>query len=365
MLQTNQKQVVEIVRQAKVAASVPAPILITGENGTGKEVLASLVHLLSGASRPFVTVNCGAIPDNLLESELFGFRRGAFSGAVEDRDGLVSQAEGGTLFLDEIGELPDRLQVKLLRFLQDKTYIPLGGGFRKTADVRIIAATNREIKPREKKWPLREDLFFRICVFQFHMPSLRERREEIPRLVQFFHRKFSNFYRLEIEGVESRTIEALQRYDWPGNIRELENVIHRAVVLASPGKIGEIHLPEYIRDKMDWGAGLEKVMVEDLRPAVTRVLWKSDARPGLAVAIDMNDIVGFLASTGGRPFAPRDFAAQITPPGRNRRDRLGGRILKALLEAGVIDHNGRPAQAARFSLAPCFLKPSAGGLPGA
>ena len=218
-----------------------------------------------------------------------------------------------------------------------------------------MAATNREVRHREKQWPLREDLFFRLCVFQFRMPSLRERRDEIPSLARFFQQRYSVSYNLSVEGVGWRAMERLKRYEWPGNIRELENVMHRAVILASPGRIRERHLPDYLAGEgclegfSDFRSGKE------LEHAVNKAFIRSDERIGLASSVDCNEIVRFLVSTRGRPFAPRDFAASITPPGKNRRDRLSGRILKQLLDAGVVGHNGRSAQAARFRLTEGYL----------
>jgi len=219
-------------------------ILITGESGTGKEVLARTMHHISPRKEePFVTVNCGALPDNLLESELFGYKAGAFTGAVKDKPGRFHLARGGTVFLDEIGELSPAMQVKLLRVLQDKTFEPLGSTKTEKSDARVIAATNRDLEEEVKAGRFREDLFYRINVIRLHLPPLRERREDIPLLTEHFIRLFNSRRDHPVEGVAPQVYQMFFAYDWPGNIRELENVMERAFILCRGSMITPDLLP--------------------------------------------------------------------------------------------------------------------------
>ena len=219
-------------------------VLITGESGTGKEVLARTMHHISPRKEgPFITVNCGALPDNLLESELFGYKAGAFTGAVKDKPGRFHLARGGTIFLDEIGELSPAMQVKLLRVLQDKTFEPLGSTKTEKSDARVIAATNRDLEEDVKNGRFREDLFYRINVIRLHLPPLRERQEDIPLLTDHFIRLFNKRREDPIQGISPETYEAFLSYDWPGNIRELENVMERAFILCRGPVITPEHLP--------------------------------------------------------------------------------------------------------------------------
>jgi PAS domain S-box-containing protein len=227
-----------------VAAST-STMLIQGETGTGKELLARAVHELSPRrEKPFIAVNCGALPDTLLESELFGYKKGAFTGADREKPGRFTLADGGTLFLDEIGEISPALQVKLLRVLQDKSFEPLGSTETIHADVRIIAATNRALAALVKAGTFREDLFYRIHVVRLDLPPLRQRKEDIPILVRHFINRFNRIQQKTIDGVTPEVMSMLMAHHWPGNIRELENLIERAFVLSSEGLITMKHLPE-------------------------------------------------------------------------------------------------------------------------
>ncbi|MBA2539346.1 MAG: sigma-54-dependent Fis family transcriptional regulator [Deltaproteobacteria bacterium] len=224
--------------------STKTNVLITGESGTGKELVARALHTEGNrASKPFVAVNCGAIPEELMESELFGHKKGSFTGAIADKKGLFQEADGGTLFLDEIGELSLGLQVKLLRALQERKVKAVGGNDEAAIDVRVIAATNRDLEAEVARNAFRADLFYRLNVVEVRLPPLRQRREDIPLLAEHFLRKFG-----EEHGRTSKlTMEALRRlesYDFPGNVRELENVIERAVALSSSALIGMSDLPE-------------------------------------------------------------------------------------------------------------------------
>lgn len=227
----------------KVAPS-KANVLISGESGTGKELVARAIHF-NGPRRnkPFVTVNCGAIPENLLESELFGHKKGAFTGAIANKRGLFEMAHGGTIFLDEIGELNKNLQVKILRVIQDKTFTPVGGTEEIEVDVRVISATNRELEEEVKAGNFREDLYWRLNVIQIKLPPLRERVEDIPRLAMYFLEKYAKEQNKNITKFSAGAMALLENYDYPGNVRELENIVERAVALESGSVISPQSLP--------------------------------------------------------------------------------------------------------------------------
>lgn len=231
---------------ARVARS-DSTVLITGESGTGKERIARILHDASPRSgAPFVPINCGAIPEGLMESELFGHEKGAFTGAVTGRSGRFEIASGGTIFFDEIGELPLSLQVKLLRVLQEKTYERVGGSKALTANVRVLAATHRNLEEMSREGRFREDLFYRLSVIPVEIPPLRERKEDIPLLVAFFLRRWEEEGRGETVVLGEGTLEALSEYAWPGNVRELENVMERLLVLLGGETVTPADLPEKI-----------------------------------------------------------------------------------------------------------------------
>ncbi|MGE4545510.1 MAG: sigma-54 interaction domain-containing protein [Pedobacter sp.] len=225
-------------------SSSPSTVVILGETGTGKELLARTIHALSPRHRaPFIAVNCGALPDTLLESELFGYKAGAFTGANKDKPGRFALAKGGTLFLDEIGEISPALQVRLLRVLQEKTYEPLGGIRSESAEVRVIVATNKDLASQVRKGLFRDDLYYRLNVVRIELPPLRRRKEDIPLIVDQFVSRFNRLQQKSVKGITSEALSLLMAHDWPGNIRELENVIERAFILCSQGDIGIEHLP--------------------------------------------------------------------------------------------------------------------------
>jgi two-component system response regulator AtoC len=222
-------------------------VLITGESGTGKELVARGIHFYSErADGRLVPVNCGGIPENLLESEMFGYKKGAFTGADRDKTGLFEAAEGGTLFLDEIGELPLSLQVKLLRVLQESEIRPIGDPKTHKVDVRVITATAKNLEAEMQKGTFREDLFYRLNVMQIHLPSLRERTEDIPALCQLFIERFNGELNKTIASITPAAMSLIMKHPWPGNVRELENVIQRAVVLAEKDVLLPEHLPASI-----------------------------------------------------------------------------------------------------------------------
>ncbi len=235
------REMAKIFKTIRKVADTPANILILGESGTGKELVARAIHANSSrAKMPFMAINSGGIPENLLESELFGYMKGSFTGAYADRAGLFELARGGTVFLDEIGELPPVLQVKLLRVVQEKTFRRIGGAEDIKVDVRIISATNRNLKERVKKNEFREDLYFRLNVIPIHMPPLRERKEDIPLLTRHFIEKYAREFGKEVRMISSYAMELLMKYPFPGNIRELENIIERGVAMET----SNIILPE-------------------------------------------------------------------------------------------------------------------------
>ncbi|OPY83887.1 MAG: Transcriptional regulatory protein ZraR [Smithella sp. PtaU1.Bin162] len=227
-----------------IAASA-STILIEGESGTGKEMVARAIHNLSPRKKqPFVAVNCGALPDTLLESELFGYKAGAFTDAKKDKPGRFKMAENGTIFLDEIGDIPSSMQVKLLRVLQEKTYEPLGSTESVEHNVRIIAATNKNLEDLVRQGRFREDLFYRINVFKINLPPLRERMEDIPLLIEHFITRFNAIQKKSISGISSEAMSILMTHSYPGNIRELANIIERAFILCKTDFIEKKHLPE-------------------------------------------------------------------------------------------------------------------------
>jgi two-component system response regulator HydG len=238
----------EVLELAETVAPTDSTILLSGESGTGKEVLARYVHTLSGrADGPFFSINCGALPESLLESELFGHVKGSFTGAVKDKEGLLVAARGGTFFLDEIGEMTPALQVKLLRALQEREVIPVGATEAVAVDVRIIAATNRDLEEEIRRGAFRSDLYYRLNVIALHLPPLKERREDIPLLAHHFLTRLGE--KDPESGVPTLSEEArgaLLEYDWPGNVRELENALERAAVVSEGGEIRTEHLPERV-----------------------------------------------------------------------------------------------------------------------
>ncbi len=240
---------VKALELAEMVAPTDSTILLGGESGTGKEVLARYLHANSERSdHPFLSINCGALPESLLESELFGHVRGSFTGAVKDKEGLLQAAGKGTFFLDEVGEMSPQTQVKLLRALQEREVIPVGSTDAVPVDVRIIAATNRDLEEEIRRGNFRSDLYYRLNVISIHLPPLRDRKDDIPLLARHF------LQRVAPEGAEPRTLSddamsLLMAYPWPGNVRELENALERAVVLAPPGPIGPAHLPDRVREE--------------------------------------------------------------------------------------------------------------------
>jgi two-component system NtrC family response regulator len=274
-----------ITELAGRVAQSDTTVLLEGESGTGKELLAKAIHVHSTrARRPFVTVNCAAIPEHLLESELFGHRRGSFTGAVADKRGKFEMANGGTIFLDEIGELPSMLQVKILRVLQEHEVDKIGDTHTTPVDVRVIAATNRDLRKMMEDGTFRDDLYYRLAVVALRVPPLRERTDDIPLLVDHFLDKHCERLARARPAVDSEVYAVFNGYRWPGNIRELENVVERALVLDRDGSIGPADLPEHVRSggrpignlriKLpDGGISLEQVERDLLLAALEKHDW--------------------------------------------------------------------------------------------
>ena len=242
----NSPKMLSVFNLVEMVAKYDVSVLILGETGTGKEKIAKTIHHKSQRRhKPFIPVDCSSLPENLIESILFGYKKGAFTGANSDKVGLIEAADGGTLFLDEIGELPLNLQVKLLRVLQEGEIQRLGELFHRKVDIRVISATNRDLKEEIKRGNFREDLYFRLNIIEIVLPPLRERKEDIPALAYFFLKKYSERYRKNIKKISPSALTHLQSYHWPGNVRELEHVIARAIILEQKDEITLSSLPEF------------------------------------------------------------------------------------------------------------------------
>jgi len=241
------RRFMDVLKLAEQVAPTDSTVLIQGESGTGKEVIARYIHNMSNRSDgPCLSINCGALPENLLESELFGHVKGSFTGAVKDKQGLFAAARGGSFFLDEVGEMPPALQIKLLRVLQEREAIPVGATEAVSVDVRIIAATNRDLEEEIRRGNFRSDLFYRLNVIALYLPPLRERRDDIVLLIEAFLQRLASERGIPPKALSADALDAVMVYDWPGNVRELENALEHAVVLTSGDTIEPQHLPERI-----------------------------------------------------------------------------------------------------------------------
>ena len=297
----------EVYRWIELAAPSTAPVLVYGESGTGKELVARTIHDRSyRKNKPFVAINCAAIPETLIESELFGHERGAFTGATERRLGCFELADGGTLFLDEIAEMDNSTQAKLLRVLQEGSFRRVGGGkLEVQVDVRVIAATNRVPTEAMAAGQLREDLFYRLNVFAIRLPALRERKEDIPLLADTFVEEFNRQDNRQIRGLTAEARRDLDRYHWPGNVRELRNVIQRAVVLGGVGEIDVEHLPENVVQSAAPAAGKTAGSVTPIREmerdAILRALEQTNQdkrRAAALLGISLKTLYNKLAKYG-------------------------------------------------------------------
>lgn len=265
----------------KIGTSPASTVLLTGESGTGKDLAAKVIHYSSSrANKPFMNITCSALPETLLESELFGHERGAFTGADRQKRGLIESADGGTVFLDEIGEMVPMLQAKLLRFLEEKSFKRVGGAQDVKVDVRVVAATNRSLQDEVKKGHFREDLYYRLNVMAVPLPALRERKSDVPLLIAHYIDTFNTEFRKKIRGVSPTAMSALQAYPWRGNVRELRNAVERAMLLAESSELTEAHFPMLVTGETELATGMslpvEGINLEALeRSLVVQALERS------------------------------------------------------------------------------------------
>ncbi|MGH1469012.1 MAG: sigma-54-dependent transcriptional regulator [Bdellovibrionales bacterium] len=257
----NSEKMHEVYHIVKRVSLAPTNVLVTGESGTGKEVIAKAIHYNGPLKEaPFITVNCGAIPENLMESEMFGHKKGSFTGAVQDKMGLFQAAQGGTLFLDEVGELPLNIQVKLLRALQERIIRPVGSTENIKVDLRIIAATNRNLEEMVAEGTFRQDLYYRLNVINIHAPALRDRPEDVPLLAMHFLHKFNERLGRDVSSISAEALEKLENYNFPGNVRELENIIERSMAL----EVGNSILPESLPPLVQTESGKKYASVHEI-----------------------------------------------------------------------------------------------------
>jgi DNA-binding NtrC family response regulator len=307
------RRFLEVLKLAEQVAPTDSTVLIQGESGTGKEVLARYIHDHSTrADGPFLSINCGALPENLLESELFGHVKGSFTGAVRDKQGLFAAARGGSFFLDEVGEMPPSLQVKLLRVLQEREAIPVGSTEAVSVDVRIIAATNRELEEEIRRGAFRSDLFYRLNVIPVQLPPLRDRRDDIVLLLESFLQRLATERNAESKALSADALDAVMVYDWPGNVRELENALEHAVALSAGRLIEPAHLPERItrrrKEPLVQDRNYENPTLEVIERAY--IMWVLQAEGGNktraaeALGIDPSTLYRKLSRYEGQGQAP-------------------------------------------------------------
>jgi two-component system response regulator HydG len=277
------KRFMEVLKLAEHVAPTDSTVLIQGESGTGKEVIARYIHNLSNrADGPFMSINCGALPENLLESELFGHVKGSFTGAVRDKQGLFAAARGGSFFLDEVGEMPPSLQVKLLRVLQEREAIPVGATEAIPVDVRIIAATNRELEEEIRRGNFRSDLFYRLNVIAINLPPLRDRRDDLLLLIEALLQNLATETGTEPKALASEALDAVMVYEWPGNVRELDNALEHAVVLTRGNLIEATCLPERITKRRKEPLVAERSYMNPTLEVIERayIMWVLQAEGG-------------------------------------------------------------------------------------
>ncbi len=348
----------------EMVANTRATVLVVGESGTGKELVARAIHH-QGLRRykPFVAVSCPATAHHLWESEMFGHEKGAFTGAASTKKGRFEWAHGGTLFLDEVSGMSLALQVKLLRVLQEMEFERVGGTRTIKVDVRVIAATNRDLRQGVEEGWFREDLLFRLNVFMIQVRPLRDRREDIPILVDHFLEKYSRETGKEVEGISYEAMEALMSYAFPGNIRELENIIQRGVILAEEGKVTIRDLPAEVSSRA-LGADdpLCRVRADDLLKALERAIIRENGRsPKLwhesLRSISIETIHEFLLKTRQKPFSRLEFAKFLSYKAKSDRNKYGtaGKYLCVLRENQICVHNKKKANQSRYRLSDNFF----------
>ncbi len=323
------KNIREVFELVDAVAASDANILIQGENGTGKELIANAIHQRSGRARgPFIKINCATLPKDLIESELFGYKRGAFTGATSDKVGLLELAEGGSLMLDEVGEMPSYLQTKLLRVLQEREYRPVGSERSVKVDFRLICATNVDLETALKDGRLREDLYFRINTITLRVPPLRERTEDIPLLCTHFIEKFNRRYQKNVKGIDAAAFHLLIRGRWPGNVRELENAIERAVLVAKGSELMPSDLPESVRDEgaasQEFSVPPHHTLAEIERMAILQTLQRTNWNKQEAA-----HILGLYRPT----LYSKMRKHEIQDPGRSGRSGAAGELVTSETEA--------------------------------
>lgn len=349
-------------------APADIPVLILGPSGAGKEPVAKSIHLLSRRSEgPFVPLNCAAIPETLVESELFGTVKGAFSGAV-DRRGLFEAASKGTLFLDEVGEIPLKTQVKLLRVLQERSFRRVGDTTDRRLDCRVVAATNKNLKAACGDGTFREDLYYRLNVAVIDVPPLGERREDVPLLVDHFLRKHAlELYgpTCPVPGISDEAIRAIMRYPFRGNVRELENMLMSALVLSGGKEIYLRHLSKTNAEEENGDCALPDrcgALSSRLLEAIAAEPSQGSGPPSGGWSfktVSAEDVARYLTETGGREFSRKEFELFLRRSGRHDMNKslyaTAGRCLRALIEKGVLDHNGGKANRSRFRVSKDYL----------
>lgn len=358
------KPMLEIYELIATVALTKATVLIVGESGTGKELIARAVHRHSQRKgKPFVAVNCSATAHYLWESEMFGHERGAFTGAVSTKKGRFEWAHEGTLFLDEISVMPQALQAKLLRVLQEMEFERVGGTRTITVDTRIISATNRDLKKGVREGWFREDLFFRLNVITIQVPPLRDRREDIPPLVDHFLGRYTRETGKEIRGIAYGAMEALMNYALPGNIRELENIVLRAVIVAKGMVINVEDLPQELwsgpRSGHDGGYGVRE---HDLLKALEKATIRDNGGPArlwhlTLRSITVETIHEFLLQANRRAFSRLEFAKFLSHKAKSDRNKYGtaGKYLSVLKKNHICVHNRKKANQSRYRLSEVFL----------
>ncbi len=359
------KLMLDLFNLIKKAAPSNATVLIFGETGAGKEPAAKAIHKLSPrCSKPFVAVNCAALTETLLESEFFGHEKGAFTGAIAMKKGRFELADGGTLFLDEIGELPLNGQVKLLRTLEQRKFERVGGIETIKVDVRIIAATNKDLEQRVQQGWFREDLFYRLDVITMEIPALRDRKDDLSLLIDSFVEKYAQENAKNIPKISHDAFEALVNYPYPGNVRELKNVIEHAVVLGDGGDITIEDLPKKLsRVEISGGKKISRSDVREIElfNALTSIkLFKDGRAPKLwhksLRSVTIETIRKFLVKTNNRPFSRKEFAKFLRNNSKSDRNKYktAGDYLKILIANRICVHNGKKANKSGYRLAGRF-----------
>ncbi len=354
----------EIYELIRTVAPTRAPVVIVGESGTGKELTARAIHDHSPRKdKPFVPVNCSATAPNLWESEMFGHEKGAFTGAIATKKGRFERAHQGTLLLDEISEMPPSLQVKLLRVLQEMEFERVGGTRTIKVDIRIIAATNQDLKKGVHEGWFREDLFFRLNVVTMKVPPLRDRKEDIPPLIDHFLAKYARETKKDVHGISCEAMEALTNYSFPGNVRELENIIQRAVIFAKGTEITIDDLPEDLSKGLtEKGDASSMVRSDDLLKALeTATICNNGGPPRLWYqalrSVSLETIFEFLLKTNTRQFSRNEFATFLSHRAKSDRNKYGtaGKYLSVLKRNSICVHNSRKANQSRYRLSDAFL----------